>query len=120
MTKLFTAILLLTCVACSITRPIVAKSNRGEHFYGTATASLGGKVTFEAISPNGTRCFGTYDSLDTSPALPIKFKLSDGRTGNAVVMRDSSGLNGFGSGQCSDGSTFKFILGDVDRVTMDW
>jgi hypothetical protein len=104
-----------------ISVPIAAKSSKGEKFLGSATATpFSG--TFHASSLNGVRCWGTYNPWDYSPDLPVKFQLSDGRVGQAIIVRDLSGISGMGVGKTSDGEKFDFWMGLSinDQVRSQW
>ena len=117
MAALIVALFLSGCISV----PIAAKSANGEKFLGSATATpFSG--TFHASSLNGVRCWGTYNPWDPAPDLPVTFKLSDGRVGQAIIVRDFSGVSGMGVGKTSDGEKFDFWMGNSinDQVRSAW
>jgi hypothetical protein len=106
---LTTTLLVSGCVSV----PVVAKSDKGEKFVGSATATLV-SGTFEATSPStGTVCWGTYNQWDYSPTLSVAFKTSDGRWGTGIIARDASGTSGIGTGMANDGTKFDFWMGNA-------
>jgi len=118
--RLSLAIICLCLVGC-ISVPVAAKSDKGEKYLGSATATLF-SGSFEATSLSGVHLTGTYNPWITSPDLPITFKLSDGRTGHAIVLRDRTGASGMGSGQTSDGTKYDFWMGNAipEQIKTTW
>jgi len=115
------ALICLLALSGCVSVPVAAKSNRGENFMGSASATpFSG--TFEATSLSGVRCWGKYNPWISTPDLPITFQMSDGRTGHAIILRDATGMSGFGTGLASDGSKFTFFMGRAinEQIKTDW
>src|SRR6056297_591218 len=69
---------LAVLVGCSdVTGPVVALGPNGAKMTGTATGRINGVGDIVISGPYG-RCVGNYDSLDTSPTIPISLLCEDG------------------------------------------
>lgn len=76
------AVSLTSCISV----PLAARSDKGEKFVGSANATpFGG--TFEFVSANGLRCYGTYNPWDHPGNMKkaLTFKCSDGRYGTGTI-----------------------------------
>jgi len=116
----FAAAILALALAGCVSVPLAAKSSTGEKFLGSATATpFSGN--FELSSLDGKRCWGKYNQWDYSNSLRVNFKISDGRTGTAIIVRDATLQSGIGSGKDSKGATFDFLMGDsVSQAQLAW
>ena len=111
MKRLLTLLAALLCAGC-VSVPVIAKTNTGEKFVGSATASLA-SGSFELNSARGLRCWGTYNQWDPSATLAVKFQVSDGRYGTALIARDGERTSGIGTGIANDGTKFDFFMGNA-------
>ena len=69
---------------------------------------------FKAVSLKNLSCEGTYSLLSQSHHLHVSFACSDGRTGNAQVLRTGHALrNGSGIGVLNDGKRVRILIGDM-------
>jgi hypothetical protein len=94
-----------------ISKPLIIKADNGEKLLGATHTSLSAG-TFEAMDENGLKCEGSYDQFSHDIILNVSFHCNDGRTGNAIIQRDSSLMNGIGKGKFSDGTRFKLMFGN--------
>ncbi|MCD9513246.1 hypothetical protein [Photobacterium phosphoreum] len=95
-------ILIITAIylsGCSVTVPVIAKSNN-KVFIGQAKAGLTQSEGIMSIynDESNIECHGTYDQWSTDSLLRVKLKCSDGSIGTANIMRDSTSMNGSGQG----------------------
>ena len=93
---------------CSYTAPVVVNDGKNV-LIGTTTASASGG-NFK-VSDNEVSCSGTYDAWDTSRTIQAQTDCSDGRTGTALITRDSTLSSGNGIIKMSDGKTATFLFG---------
>jgi hypothetical protein len=99
----------LFCAGC-VSVPVIAKTNTGEKFVGSATATLT-SGTFELTSARGVRCWGTYNQWDPSANLVVNFRASTRQYGTALIARDAQRTSGIGTGVANDGTKFDFFMG---------
>ena len=103
-----------------ISVPVAARTNTGQKFIGSADATFAGG-TFNLISANGVRCYGTYNPWEQALTKTLKFCTTDGRYGVAVLTADATQKNGVGIGQANDGTTFDFCFGAaVQQIQYNW
>lgn len=100
-----------------MTVPAVAKTESGEMFMGTTTASLV-SGTYKMTSLEGKTIEGTYNPYNSSKSRIFEFKVSDGRTGR-VIVNSISDTAGWGIGKLSTGERCKFMYGNA-TVSMDF
>ena len=103
--------------SCALSAPAVAKTERGEMFMGTITASLV-SGNYELSSIDGKTIKGTYNPYNMSKSRIFEFRISDGRTGK-VIVNSISDVSGWGMGKLSTGEKCKFMYGTT-AVAMDF
>jgi len=103
---------LAVLVGCSdVTGPVVALGPNGAKMTGTATGRINGVGDIVISGPYG-RCVGNYDSLDTSPTIPISLLCEDGTSTIGSATRTLSGQSGSGTMTDSRGRTWQFVFGE--------
>lgn len=109
-TLLMGAAILLS--ACEFSVPVTGMIGK-EPAQGSATAKTSGVGTFEASTIDGLTCKGTYDALTRAPTIWADVTCSDGRTGRLLITRSMDQLSGTATGKLSDGSTGRFVFGNL-------
>ena len=82
MTRFLFIIAITAALALSgcISVPVAARTNTGQKFIGSADATFAGG-TFNLVSANGVRCYGTYNPWEQALTKTLKFSTTDGRYG---------------------------------------
>lgn len=108
-----------TCLSLTscVTVPAVGKTEKGEVFMGTTSASLfSGK--YKMTSLDGKTIEGNYNPHEFAKNRIFEFRISDGRSGR-VIVNSISDTSGWGMGRLSTGERFKFMYGN-SSVSMDF
>ncbi len=104
---------LFSLVGCVRTGIMIIEKGSKEPLMGSATGSLV-IGSFYVENTTGLECKGSYNPLNMDPLLDVSLKYNDGKTGSARVLKTGTNLtNGSGSGDLSDGTEFKILLGDM-------
>lgn len=105
------------CLTSCVSLPAVAKTESGEMFMGTTTASLT-SGTYKLTSVDGKTIQGKYNPYNMSKSRVFEFRVSDGRTGR-VIVNSITDTAGWGIGKLSTGEKCKFMYGNA-AISMDF
>jgi hypothetical protein len=110
--------------ACTVSVPIIAKTNTGVSFVGDCTGSpFGSALKVTAYSDTGLMMTASWNAWDAvrNKTIRTPIQLSDGRHGTAIVSVYPYG--GMGIGKLNDGTTFKFFAGNAmpdQQIQYNW
>ncbi len=93
--------------------PITGQASNGQMLQGAITASTNGEGSFWIETLAGLRCDGVYNPLDPSPTIEVSATCNNGKTARILATRQVNGFSGVGTAQLSDGTTARFVFGDL-------
>ena len=97
--------------ACSVTVPAEVRTEDGEVFTGSATATLR-QGTFSVANESGVTCTGFFDPVTQQRRLRTPVTCTDGRQGMLDIVRDVDLAGGVGTAVLEDGTKATVVFGE--------